>query len=302
MGVFALPYLLTAIGANAVATASGISLFGLALAAGTALDWGCAVALSWMVLFPPESWTCLFANDDAIPSRRRGGAPRRLTFSGGGAGVSNFILSFGRKVRRRWRCLSLVAVMLPAIAGAAPQSLRSESDLNDVADAFMRDMVGGQVGSAYRGLARYWPLMGPQLSKLVADATVERRALRKTLGLSLGSEPVGMERVGERVVRLTRLERFDDGALVWRFIFYRPNTAWQLVDVESSSDLRTLFGEASRQQGAGASRGERMGDLLQREAEPPSVLKPAAETETEKPTGGADDAGSGYEIDIDGRL
>lgn len=204
---------------------------------------------------------------------------------------------FGRAARGRWLCVSLFVFALPALAAAAPQSLRSESDLNDVVDSFMEEMVAGQVGSAYRGVARYWPRVGSELGTLVAETTIERRELRKTIGLSLGSEPVAIERAAERVVRVTRLERFDDGALVWRFIFYRPNFAWQLVDVESSADLRTLFGEPARGEAEGAG------------TTPPLDAKPllnssAGESKPEDPPTSAYGAGAPaeYEIDIDGRL
>jgi hypothetical protein len=60
--------------------------------------------------------------------------------------------------------------------------------------------------------------------------------------LSLGYELVASETVGERVRRIVALERFDKGALVWRFLFYRADTSWQLVDVSESADLGTLFG------------------------------------------------------------
>lgn len=207
---------------------------------------------------------------------------------------------FGCAARGRWLCVSLFVLVLPVLAVAAPQSLRSESDLNDVVDSFMADMVAGQVGSAYRGVARYWPRVGSELGTLVAETTMERRALRKTIGLSLGSEPVATERAAERVVRVTHLERFDDGALVWRFIFYRANFAWQLVDVESSADLRTLFGESARGQAEGA------GTTPPLDAEP-FLDSSAGESEPGGPpnsAGGSDDVGAPpeYEIDIDGRL
>lgn len=55
VGVFALPYLLTAMDGNAVAAATGVSLFGLALSAGSLLDWVCGAALASMIAYPRRS-------------------------------------------------------------------------------------------------------------------------------------------------------------------------------------------------------------------------------------------------------
>ena len=47
--------------------------------------------------------------------------------------------------------------------------------------------------------------------------------------------------LGERVLRIRHLERFDKGALVWRFLFYRADRAWLLVELSQTDDLGALF-------------------------------------------------------------
>lgn len=156
--------------------------------------------------------------------------------------------------------------------------------MNDVVDLFMRDITSGQVTSAYRGLIRYSANAMPGSGGIVSETTQRRRELRKTIGLSIGFDPVGVEYATERVARVTRLERFDDGALVWRFLFYRADAAWQVVGVAFSEDLDVLFGEPWR---AGPARREA--------ASPP-------EDEVHGEAMPLDAPADEYEIDIDGRV
>ena len=105
----------------------------------------------------------------------------------------------------------------------------------------MRNLVANDVRAAYRLAARFWPLAPSKLSSLIEDGVARRRDLRKTLGLSLGYELVASEEAGERVVRISHIERFDNGAVVWRFLFYRADTSWQLVGLQETEDLSVLF-------------------------------------------------------------
>jgi len=155
-----------------------------------------------------------------------------------------------RRSPRSRRALARVAVAVTVAAAlllvgssglAVSGSLRSEQDVADLADTFMRNMVENDVKSAYRVVAQFWPLGMPTLAEQIAEQRARRTELRRTLGLSLGYEHVVSEAAGDRVTRITHLERFDNGALVWRFVFYRADTSWQLVGLSTSEDLGVLF-------------------------------------------------------------
>ena len=150
------------------------------------------------------------------------------------------------RLRRARRCVAVCAAIAAAVAlappaSAVPASLRSAEDVLDLAETFMRNMVASNVKGAYRVAAPFWPLGMSGLAKRISEAESHRKALRKTIGLSLGSELVASEEAGERVIRISHLERFDEGALIWRFLFYRADMSWQLVSLSQTEDLGVLF-------------------------------------------------------------
>lgn len=134
-----------------------------------------------------------------------------------------------------------LALLIATPASPLPSSLRSAGDLGDLAEAFMRNLVENDVQAAYRLAARFWPLAPAEIASLIQDAAARRKDRRKTLGLSLGYELVARQEAGERVSRISYIERFDNGAVVWRFLFYRADTSWQLVDLRETEDLSVLF-------------------------------------------------------------
>jgi hypothetical protein len=148
------------------------------------------------------------------------------------------------RLARRCAAVLVVVALVSLVASpidAVPSSLRSEDDVVDLAEAFLGSIVAGDVKGAFRLAALHWPLSAPELATRIEEAEERRRELRKTLGLSLGHELRSRESAGDRVVRVTHLERFDKGAVVWRFVFYRADRAWALVDVSETSDLSVLF-------------------------------------------------------------
>lgn len=127
-------------------------------------------------------------------------------------------------------------------AAALPVSLRSESDLTDLVERVLDNVSAGDVKGSLRLAGRYRPMLPGELATWIGEVEERRRELRKKLGLSLGHEHLASEPAGERVLRISHLERFDKGAVVWRFVFYRADGSWQLVDVTDTTDLQTLFG------------------------------------------------------------
>ena len=138
------------------------------------------------------------------------------------------------------RSMTVVALvaLCATTATSLPPSLRSEGDLEQASELFMSNAVAGDLGAAYRAIAPYRPR---RAQVPLDDVESRRQSIRKRLGLSLGFERLAAERVGARLVRTTYLERFDSGALVWRFLFYRADASWQLMSLERSEDLGDLF-------------------------------------------------------------
>jgi hypothetical protein len=132
-------------------------------------------------------------------------------------------------------------LLIAAPALPVPASLRSEDDVADLAETFMQSVVSNDVRGAYRLVSRYWPIGAAKLAERIEEGVARRATLRSQLGLSLGHELLGSEAAGERVLRIRHLERFDKGALVWRFVFYRAEASWQLVELSETDDLNALF-------------------------------------------------------------
>jgi len=105
----------------------------------------------------------------------------------------------------------------------------------------MSSVVANDLRAAYGAVAPYWSRASRPLVESIAAARSRREGLRKRLGLSLGYERLALERAGSRLVRLTYLERFDAGGQLWRFLFYRADASWQLIELQESDDWSAVF-------------------------------------------------------------
>jgi hypothetical protein len=61
------------------------------------------------------------------------------------------------------------------------------------------------------------------------------------LGYAQGYEFIRQARVGEFLMRLTYVARYERGAARWLFVFYKRGQTWKLLDVRTDSNLQALF-------------------------------------------------------------
>ena len=136
-----------------------------------------------------------------------------------------------------------VLALCPAVPGGAlPASLRSDDDVRDAVDAVMQAVAEGRPADGVRSLGAYSSLASRELAERTVEIQAARSGRRKRLGLAAGVEAVEGARVGERLWQLVRIQHFDRGYVVWRFLFHRPEQGWQLIDLEVLENDRSVLG------------------------------------------------------------
>lgn len=139
----------------------------------------------------------------------------------------------------------LAGIWLAAAATALPASLRSEEDVADAVELVMSSVASGNVSAGVRSMGSYTSLSAEDLAERTVRINRDHRTRRKRLGLANDVEEIEKQRIGARLLRITQLQHFDKGYVVWRFTFHRPSQAWQLMELEVIENDRSIFGSVS---------------------------------------------------------
>jgi hypothetical protein len=113
--------------------------------------------------------------------------------------------------------------------------LKSIHDVIPATELLLDDFAAGDaVGHGASGVTR-----------LVAAADLARALQSRTdalprLGERVGHEWIDTRLVGKSLLSCIYLERFSDGLLVWRLVWYRNDAHWCVLHLDISTDLKAL--------------------------------------------------------------
>ena len=106
-------------------------------------------------------------------------------------------------------------------------------------ERFFKDLLDGEIQRAFQEL-----LVASRLSSRHDNVSVlmDKTAQAFTYyGKATGFEPYDTRAVGNRLFVVTYLLDLDLQPLRWRFVYYRPEAAWKLIDIRVDDALDDLI-------------------------------------------------------------
>lgn len=117
-----------------------------------------------------------------------------------------------------------------------------EEPARKVAIEAMDRLAGGDLAGTFAYLKNHTPLSEAEFNSLEALAKSQRDVVIGRYGQPLGEvEFAGKEMVGESLLRLAYLEKFERHALAWRLDFYRGPKGWLLTGLSWNNNPQVLF-------------------------------------------------------------
>lgn len=134
-------------------------------------------------------------------------------------------------------------VILVAGPQVTPPKIVSEVDAKALAEKTMAKFVAEQYKEGFDFLVPYWNAPKNELDTLVMQTIQQRSTVKPRYGASIGYEFIGMKSVGHSLLKLTYVEKLENTALRYTFIFYRPKNTWEFQGMVWDDKLSLLFGE-----------------------------------------------------------
>ncbi len=135
---------------------------------------------------------------------------------------------------RRTPILAIIFfVMLVSVCTAQDQSPKA------MAETFFRTLQGGKISQAYDQLfaGSTIPQTKPQAVEAVKRQT---ESGLPQLGKILGFELIREEKFGTTIVRFVYLLKLEKSPTVWELYFYKPKTAWFIVNLMFNDQFNLL--------------------------------------------------------------
>jgi hypothetical protein len=108
-------------------------------------------------------------------------------------------------------------------------------------DTVMAKVGSGDMEAGLRLLQPYIVIPAAEFESVVGQAKLQVPAMSQRFGKSVGSEFLREDRAGERLLRITQLNLFEQHATRWMFFFYRTPKGWVLNTFQFSDDIKAFF-------------------------------------------------------------
>ena len=129
----------------------------------------------------------------------------------------------------------LLAVLLAG--GVHATEFKSPDDAVALSDKVMAQVSSGDLRGGLEALKPYTVVPAAEFDAMIGQAELQQPMLAARFGKSIGYELLRNDTVGQSLVQLIYLHKYERHATVWRFIFYRTGSGWTLNTFKYVDDI-----------------------------------------------------------------
>ena len=137
---------------------------------------------------------------------------------------------------------SIIALLLFAASQMCiAQSFPSAGAARDFTNKIMTRIATGDIEGGLKMMKPYTIVPAAEFDAAVGQAALQLPAIAQRFGKSLSQESISESKVGESLVRLVYLQKFERHAMRWRFYLYKGSAGWVINTFNFDDRIHELF-------------------------------------------------------------
>ncbi len=136
---------------------------------------------------------------------------------------------------------SLFALHAPASLAQGKQTLPDVSAARSLTGAVMAKVAAGEMEAGLRLMQPYFVIPDADFEAAVGQAKQQVPAMTQRFGKAIGAEFLREDQVGQRLLRITQAQLFEQHATRWSFFFYRTPKGWVLNTFQYDDNIKSFF-------------------------------------------------------------
>jgi hypothetical protein len=139
------------------------------------------------------------------------------------------------------RCLSLLLVLICTSSVALADSLKGPTEAKDLTNRVMAKVGSGDIEGGLMLTKPYLIIPSAEFDVMLNQLRMQQPAMIQRFGKSIGFEFIREDKIGENLLRIIQINRFEKHAMRWSFYFYKGKDGWVLNTFKTDDDIRQLF-------------------------------------------------------------
>jgi hypothetical protein len=133
----------------------------------------------------------------------------------------------------------ILSIFLSVNANAA--ELKSKDDIRNFTQSVMAQVAKGKMQEGLKLMKPYLIIPESEFNVMAEQLKMQEPAMKQRFGNTIGVEFVKEEEVGNSLLRIIYIQKFEKHIMRWRFYFYKPRDSWVLNTFFSDDKLQLMF-------------------------------------------------------------
>lgn len=117
----------------------------------------------------------------------------------------------------------------------------TEREIREFSDNIISLAVSGKHKEAFDLAKPYWPIPEVEIDGVVNQVQLQAPMIEQRFGKSLSHEFITEKRIGNSLLRLYYLHKFEKHLMYWQLDFYKPENEWKINTIIFLDNIEPLF-------------------------------------------------------------
>lgn len=135
----------------------------------------------------------------------------------------------------------IIALSIFATHSTYAKSLSSLDQTKDLVEE-ATDLFGqNKIKEGILVLKEYWPIPEAEITNLINQTEMQWKMVSTRFGEPIEVEFVREEKINDTLVQYIYLQKFENHAVRWLIMFYKPRDTWKVNNVTWDDQIKLLF-------------------------------------------------------------
>ena len=141
------------------------------------------------------------------------------------------------------KCIVLILTIIAFASFTHAEGLKNDKQTKDLATKATNQFGKEKIKEGFSLLKPHWPLPEAEIENLINQTEMQWSMVEKRFGKSIAVEFVREERIAESFIKYLFIQKFENHAIRWEIIFYKPRDTWKINMVKWDDKIHLLFSD-----------------------------------------------------------
>ena len=137
----------------------------------------------------------------------------------------------------------LAAFLFLMATGAEAATLESKDAARKLTDQVMAKVAAGDIEGGLMLAKPYTIISDSEFDGALEQARSQFPVMQQRFGKTIGAEFIKEKTVGNSLLKIIHIQKFQKHIIRWHFVFYNPDGKWIINSFHIEDNIRTIFEE-----------------------------------------------------------